>query len=73
MEELYAATIDRLRGDEQLGEDIVEKISRVREARARVSQLSEREVKQMLREIVSIYDAIAAHLYGTGATKQADL
>jgi N-glycosylase/DNA lyase len=73
LEELYAGTIDRLRGNEQLREDIVERISRVKEARARISQLSEREVKQLLGEMVSIYDAIAAHLYGTGTTKHADV
>ncbi len=73
LEELYAASIDKLRGDEQLREDIVQRISHVKEARAKVSQLSEREVKNLLREIVSIYDAVAAHLYSTGATKHADV
>lgn len=72
LEELYAATVGRLRGDEQLREDISERISRLRESRARLAQLSEREVKLMLGEIVSIYDAISAHLYSTGATKHAD-
>lgn len=73
LEELCAATIDKLRGNEQLSEDIAEKISRLRDSRGRISQLSEREVKQMLGEIVSIYDAIAAHLFSTGATKHVDV
>ena len=69
LEELCTATIDKLRGSENLREDITERISRVREGRGRIRELSEREVKDMLREIVSIYDAIASHLYSTGATK----
>lgn len=73
LEELYAASIDKLRNDEQLSEDILERISRVREARGKVSQLSEREVKQQLGEIVSIYDALAAHLFSRGATKGVDV
>ena len=73
LEELYASSIDKLRGNEPLREDIADRIARVKEARARVAQLSEREVKQMLREIVSIYDALTAHLYSTGATKHADV
>lgn len=72
LEELYAASIDKLRGDEQLREDIAQRIGHVKQARAKVSQLSEREVKELLREIVSIYDAIAAHLYSEGATKHVD-
>lgn len=71
LEELCAATIDKLRGKEQLGEDILERLSRVKESRGRISQLSEREVKTTLQEIVSIYDALSAHLYSHGSTKHA--
>jgi hypothetical protein len=71
LEELYAASIGKLRGNERLREDITERISRVKEAHGRISQLSECEVKDALREIVSIYDAIATHLYSSGETKHA--
>ncbi len=73
LEELYAASIDKLRGDEHLREDISERISRVKESRGRISQLSEREVKHTLQEIVSIYDALSAHLYSQGSTKHAEV
>ncbi len=73
LEELYAASIDKLRGSENLREDIRERIARVKESRGKISQLSEREVKTTLQEIVSIYDAISAHLYGSGSTKHAEV
>lgn len=73
LQDLYAASIDKLRGNEQLREDLIERISRVKEARSKISELSERQIKDQLREIVSIYDALAAHLYSTGATKHADI
>lgn len=69
LEELYASSIDKLHPDEGLREDISERIARLREARPRIYQLGEADVNSLLREIVSIYDAIAAQLYATGRTK----
>ena len=70
LEELCVSSIDKVRSDRQLREDIRERVERVYEARTRISQLSEAEVKNALREIVSIYDALATHLYSTGMTKE---
>jgi uncharacterized membrane-anchored protein YjiN (DUF445 family) len=69
LEQLCSASLDKLRGDEDLREDISARISRVRESRGRLVELSEGEVKALLKEIISIYDAIAAQLYATGRTK----
>jgi hypothetical protein len=69
--ELYTATLGKLSGDERLREDIAQRITRLREVRARIPELSEREVRDLLGEFVAIYDAISADLYSTGATKSA--
>lgn len=69
LEQLCSASLDKLRGDEDLREDIAARIARVQNSRARVLEMGEGEVKSLLKEIVSIYDAIAAQLYATGRTK----
>ncbi len=69
LEQLCSASLDKLRGDEDLREDISARISRVQQSRARLLEMSEGEVKALLKEVVSIYDAIAAQLYATGRTK----
>jgi uncharacterized membrane-anchored protein YjiN (DUF445 family) len=69
LEQLCSASLDKLRGDETLREDISARISRLQQSRARVLEISESEVKALLKEAVSIYDAIAAQLYATGRTK----
>lgn len=69
LEDLCAATLDKLRGNEGLRDDISYRIQQLREARPRIHQISESDVKSLLKEIVSIYEAIAAQLYSTGRTK----
>jgi hypothetical protein len=69
--ELYAASLDKLSGEEPLREDIAQRITRLREMRARIPELSEREVRNLLGEFVGIYDAISADLYSRGTTKSA--
>jgi len=69
LEHLYSATVDKLRGNEDLRDDISHRIEHLKEARSRILQLSESEVKSLLKETVSIYDAISAQLYSTGQTK----
>jgi N-glycosylase/DNA lyase len=69
--ELYTATLDKLSGNEPLREDIAQRITRLREVRARIPELSEREVRDLLAEFVSVYDAISADLYSRGTTKSA--
>ncbi len=66
---MYSASIGKLRGDEGVREDILQRVEHVREARTSILHLSESEVKSLLKEMVSIYDAIAAQLYATGRTK----
>jgi transposase len=68
-EQLCAASLDKLRGDEPLREDLAERITRVREARTRLREISESEVRNLLTEVVAIYDAISAQLYSIGRTK----
>lgn len=69
LEELYAASLDKVHGNEGLSEDVLERVARLRENRGKLAQLSEREIKESLREIVSLYDVIAAHFYSSGSTK----
>ncbi len=68
-EQLCAASIDKLRGDEPLREDLAHRIVRVREARTRLRELRESEVRDLLTEVVAIYDAISAQLYSSAQTK----
>lgn len=72
LEELYAASIGKLRGDEKVREDIAQRISTLRSSREKFSQMNADEIRKSLREIVSIYDAISAELYSTHATKHRD-
>lgn len=69
LEQLCSASLDKLRGDENLREDIAARITRIQNSRASIPEISEGEVKALLKEVVSIYDAIAAQLYATGRTK----
>jgi chromosome condensin MukBEF ATPase and DNA-binding subunit MukB len=68
-ERLCAATLDKLRGNEGLREDLQERLGQVREMRTRIGEMRESEVRDLLKEIVSIYDAISAQLYSSGRTK----
>ncbi len=70
-EELCAATLGKLRGNEWLREDLGERIARVEESRTRLNEMRESEVRNLLKEMVSIYDAISAQLYSGGRTKTA--
>jgi hypothetical protein len=69
LDELCASSVDKLANGETLREDLVERIARVREARLRIAALSDEEVRALLGEIVSIYDAVSAELYSSHPTK----
>jgi predicted site-specific integrase-resolvase len=69
LDALCASSVDKLANGETLREDIVERIAQVRQARHRIAALSDEEVRGLLEEIVSIYDAISAELYGSHPTK----
>jgi predicted site-specific integrase-resolvase len=69
LDQLCAASIDKLANGETLREDILERIAKVREARLRIAALSDDEVRKLLQEVVSIYDAVTAELYSSRSTK----
>ena len=68
-EQLCSASIDKLRGDEPLREDLVERIAQIRKTRARLREMRDSEVQDLLTEVVRVYDALACQLYSTGQTK----